>query len=162
MKKGLILVAIIVVGLLAVPTAAFAKSSGFAIGAEVASVDFNGWGGRLVFHLPSVPLYFGVGGFIEQGGSALDVTVDYWLLHKGLSGMLDFYLGLGGYLAFGTGNAASFALGARLPIGLQIWPFGSVVEIFLEVAPAWVPVNGNGTDFGLFEVQPAVGFRIWI
>ncbi len=162
MKKGLILVIILVVGLLAVPTAAFAKPSGFAIGAEVASVNFQGWGGRLVFHLPVVPLYFGVGGVFTSGGSAIDVTVDYWLLHNHLSGMVDFYLGLGGYLAVGTGSQSSFALGARLPIGLQIWPLGSVLEIFLEVAPAWVPVNANGTDLGLFEVQPAVGFRIWI
>ena len=161
MKKGLILVIILVVGFLAVPTAAFAKPSGFAIGAEAASINFNGWGGRVVFHLPVVPLYFGVGGVITSGGSAIDGTVDYWLLHNRLSGIVDLYLGIGGYLAFGTGDQSSFALGARLPIGLQIWPVGSVLELFVEVAPAWVPINGNGTNLGTFEVQPALGFRIW-
>ncbi|MGO9410855.1 MAG: hypothetical protein ACLQCB_08890 [Spirochaetia bacterium] len=159
MKKGVILAVLVTVGMLAASTAAFARD--FAIGAEAASVNFNGWGGRFVFHIPRVPLYFGVGGVIEQNGSAFDFTMDYWFTHGRLSGILDYYVGIGGYLALGTGNMSSFALGARLPIGLQIWPVGNVLELFLEVAPAWIPISGSGTSPLTFEVQPALGFRLW-
>jgi hypothetical protein len=163
MKKRLIFVIILMVGLLAVPTAVFAKPAGIAIGGEAASVNFNGWGGRFVFHIPKVPLYFGIGGLFQSSGTFVDFTMDYWFLHNHLSGMLDYYVGIGGYAGFATwaGSSSSFALGARLPIGLQIWPVGSVLEIFLEVAPAWVPINTNGIDPLVFQVQPAIGFRIW-
>ena len=160
MKKGLILV-VIIVGLLSVSTAAFAAAD-IAIGAEAASQNFNDWGGRFVFHLPHIPLYFGIGGIAESGGFALDVTVDYWFAHSRLSGMLDYYVGIGGYLALGAGNQSSFDLGARLPIGLQVWPVGRVLEIFLEVAPAWIPISNSGLDALTFQVQPAIGFRLWL
>jgi len=161
MKRG-VLVAVVVIGLVFASTEAFARQSGFAIGAEAASENFNGWGGRFVFHIPGVPLFFGVGGIVESNGTALDFTMDYWFLHNHLSGIVDYYVGVGGYLALGTGTLSSFALGARLPIGLQIWPVGSVLEIFLEVAPAWIPINGSGANPLTFAVQPAIGFRIWL
>jgi len=159
MKKGIILAVLVTVGMLSMSTTAFARD--IAIGAEVASVNFSDWGGRVVFHIPRVPLFFGVGGVFESGGSAIDATVDYWFLHNHLSGKLDLYIGIGGYLAFGTGSESSFSLGARLPVGLQIWPAGSVLEIFLEVAPAWIPITGSGTSLSTFELQPAAGLRIW-
>ena len=163
MKKSFILAVIVLVGLLAVPTTVFAKSSGFAIGAEAASVNFNGWGGRIVFHIPKVPLYFGIGGVFDSNGTFLDFTMDYWLLRNRLSGILNYYVGIGGYAGFATwGGSSAFALGARLPIGLQIWPVGSVLEIFLEIAPAWVPINTSGVNPLFFEIQPAIGFRIWL
>jgi hypothetical protein len=127
----------------------------------LASVNFNGWGGRFLLHIPRVPLFFGFGGVFESGGSAFDFTMDYWFAHGHISGIVDYYIGIGGYLALGTGNESSFALGARLPLGMQIWPVGSVLEIFLEVAPAWVPITSTGANPLTFEVQPALGFRIW-
>jgi hypothetical protein len=159
MKKSLILAVFAAVGMISMSSTAFARD--IAVGAEVASVNFNEWGGRFVFHIPSVPLYFGVGGVVESNGSAFDFTLDYWFVHGHLSGMLDYYVGLGGYLSLGTGDMSSLALGPRLPLGMQIWPAGKVLEIFLEVAPAWVPINSNGTNLLTFELQPAVGFRIW-
>jgi hypothetical protein len=154
----------ILVGLLALSTAAFAKDSGFAIGAEAASENFNGWGGRFVFHIPRVPLYFGIGGIVNADGTALDFTMDYWFAHSRLSRMLDYYVGLGGYLALASAsNQASFALGARLPIGLQIWPLREgVLEIFLEIAPAWIPISSSALSPLTFEAQPAIGFRLWL
>ncbi len=156
MKKSLILV---VAGLLALSTAGFAKD--IAIGAEAASRDFNSWGGRFVFHIPRVPLYFGVGAILEQNNFAVDFTMDYWFTHGRLVRPLDYYVGIGGYLALATSSQFSFALGARLPIGLQVWPLGNVLELFLEVAPAWIPISSTGITALSFEVQPAIGFRIW-
>ncbi|HVP19383.1 MAG TPA: hypothetical protein VMU36_10330 [Spirochaetia bacterium] len=160
MKRNAIL---IIVGLLTLSTTAFAKDSGIAIGAEAASTDFNGWGGRFVFHIPRVPLYFGVGAILNPDNTAVDFTVDYWFNRGNLSGMLDYYVGLGGYLALASAsNQLSFDLGARLPIGLQIWPLrGGVLEIFLEIAPAWIPISSSALSALTFQVQPAIGFRIW-
>jgi hypothetical protein len=156
MKKSLVLV---VAGLLALSTAGFAKD--IAIGAEAASQDFNGWGGRFLFHIPNVPLYFAIGGIAEQNGLSLDFTMDYWFSRTRLTRMLDYYIGIGGYLALATANQFTFALGARLPIGLQIWPVGNVLEFFLEVAPVWIPISSSGASPLTFGVQPAIGFRIW-
>ena len=154
---------LVIAGLIALSAAAFAKDSGFAIGAEAASSEnFNGWGGRFVFHIPRVPIYFGIGGFSDSNGFSVDATADYWFAHNQLSGMLDYYVGLGGYFALATGNQSEFALGARLPIGLQIWPLREgVLEIFLEVAPAWVPITNSAVSPLTFQLQPAIGFRIW-
>lgn len=161
MKKIAILT---VVGLLSLSTAAFARDLDFAIGAEAASTDFNGWGGRFVFHIPRVPLYFAIGAILNPGNTALDFTMDYWFTQAHLSGMLDYYVGLGGYLALASAsNQLSFALGARLPIGLQIWPLREgVLEIFLEIAPAWVPITSSALSPLTFQAQPAIGFRIWL
>jgi len=156
MKKSLILV---VAGLLALSSAAFAKDA--AVGAEAASRNFDSWGGRFVFHIPRLPLYFGLGAILEQGNTAVDFTMDYWFAHGRLVRPLDYYVGIGGYAGIATGGQFSFALGARLPIGLQFWALGNVLEIFLEVAPAWIPIESSGINALNFEVQPALGFRIW-
>jgi len=159
MKRCIILV---LVGLMAMSGAAFARSSGFAIGAEASSQDFNGWGGRFVFHLPRVPVYFGVGGIVQPGGLNLDFTADYWFTRGDLSVAFDYYVGLGGYLALAGSNQLSWELGARLPLGLQIWPLREgILEIFFEIAPVWIPFSNNGASPLTFAVQPAIGFRLW-
>ncbi len=152
---------VVLLCILTLSTTAFAKD--LAIGAEAASRGFNSWGGRIVFHIPKVPLYFGVGAASNAGTLAVDATVDYWLAHGRLSGILDGYIGLGGYASLATSGSAQFAVGARLPLGLQIWPLKSgLLEIFLEVAPAWIPLTDAGLSALTFELQPALGFRIWL
>jgi hypothetical protein len=158
MKKVAVLV---LAGLLAASAGAFAARSGFALGAEAASTNFSSWGGRFVAHFPSVPLHFGLGGYIGAGGFGLDLTADYWVNHGHLGSFFDYYIGLGGYLALNT-TPFWFSLGARIPLGIQAWVLGNdLLEIFLEVAPAWVPVSSGGFSALAFEVQPALGFRIW-
>ena len=157
MKKRAVAV---LLGLLTLSTGAFAKD--FAIGAEAASRGFSSWGGRFVFHLPKIPLYWAIGATSNAGAVAADLTLDYWLAHGHLSGMLDYYVGLGGYFAVATAGNFDFAAGARLPLGLQIWPLkGGVLEIFLEIAPAWIPLSSAGLSPLTFELQPAIGFRLW-
>ncbi len=65
----------------------------------------------------------------------ISVSCDYWVINAHLGGALDYYLGIGGFVGFATGGQGSaFSFGARLPIGLQIWPVEKF-EIFAEVAP---------------------------
>ena len=155
------IVLLVLVCLLAVSTGAFAARTGLALGAEAASSNFSSWGGRFVAHLPSVPLYLGLGGYIDLGVFGVDLTADYWVTHGHLGSVFDYYIGLGGYLALNT-NPFWFSLGARLPLGLQAWVLGNdLLEIFFEVAPAWIPVGSGGFSALNFDIQPALGFRIW-
>ncbi len=155
------IVLLVLIGLIAFSMGAFAARSGLALGAEAVSSNFNSWGGRFVFHLPSVPLYFGLGGYMGSGGFGLDLTADYWVAHGHIASIFDYFIGLGGYLGLNT-TPFSFALGARLPLGLQAWVLGNdVLEIFFEIAPAWIPVSSAGFVPLNFAVQPALGFRIW-
>ncbi len=65
---------------------------------------------------------------------------------------------MGGYLALDPGSGY-VAFGGRLPLGIQAWPFGSVFELFVEVAPA-VGISVVPTNFD-WHLQGAVGFRFW-
>ena len=133
-----------------------------ALGAEAASTNFNSWGGRFVFHLPRVPLYFGLGGYVNAGTFGFDLTADYWVNHGHLGGVFDYYIGVGGYLGLNA-DPFSFALGARIPLGIQAWILGNdLLEIFFEIAPAWIPLTSGGFSALSFVVQPALGFRIWL
>jgi hypothetical protein len=159
MKKIAVLV---LVGLLAVAVSGFALKAtrNLGIGAELTSINFGGVGAMLCLHIPRVPLFFGIGvDFI--GDLTLAMTVDYWLLHDHLASIFDWYLGLGAYGALSF-DPTWFAFGIRLPIGLQAWVLKNErLEVFLEVAPAWVPVSTAGFDATNFQAQVAFGFRLW-
>ena len=159
MKKTSLLTLVV---LLTAATGAFAvKGNGLAIGAELSSNNFNSWGGMLNLHIPNVPLHFAIGGYSGNGNSGIDLKIDYWLLHGNFLGGLDWYVGLGGYFGSQLQPDSRFTIGPRLPLALQVWPMGERLEIFFELAPAWLPITNNGTSFGNFVVQPAIGFRIW-
>jgi len=89
----------------------------------------------------------------------IGLTADYWFAHGNIVSIFDYYAGVGGYLALSP-NASYVAAGARIPLGLQAWPFGSVFELFLEVAPA-VGVSFVPTGFD-WHLQGALGFRFWL
>jgi hypothetical protein len=159
MKKKLVLAVVI---LLAAGTAAFAlKGNGLAIGAELTSTNFSSWGGMLNLHFTDVPLHFAIGGYVDGNNSGVDLKVDYWLLHGNLIGGLDWYVGIGGYFGAQVSPDTTFALGVRMPFALQIWPMGERLEIFLELAPAWIPLSNSKTTVDNLGVQLAIGFRIW-
>jgi hypothetical protein len=142
-------------------TSAFAKGSGFAIGGEGA-LYLAGAGGlpmsaMLLFHVPQVPLMFGIGISSPLG---LAVTVDYWAAHGSLGSIFSWYAGIGGYLALDLNPGGSVTAGGRIPIGLQAWPVGPVLEIFAEIAPAvGIIIVPTGFDWHL---QGAIGLRVWL
>ena len=153
---------LVVVGLLATAVSGFALKGtpDLAIGAEVTTINFGGAGAMLNLHLPGVPLYFGLGADFT-GDFTLAVTVDTRLLHRQVAGPLEFSFGLGVYGALYF-DPTGYAFGVRVPIALQLWPLGSeLLEVFLEVAPGWVPVVTGGFAAGNFQAQCALGFRLW-
>ena len=158
MKKRIL---VAVLALMFCATGAFAaKGGGLAIGGE-GSLYFAGSGGglpmsaMLTLHLPSFPLYLGIGISTEP---AVAVTADYWFAHGSLVSFLDWYAGVGGYLTVDL-NPVSFTAGGRIPLGLQAWPFGQNLELFMEIAPA-VGVILVPTSFD-WHLQGAVGLRFW-
>ena len=160
MKKTLLLALVVI---LTAATGAFAaKGGGFGIGAEVSSTNFNSWGGMVTLHISDVPLYFALGGYANSSDFGIDLKGDYWLVHGEVVRGLDWFLGLGGYLSIQVQPNSTYAFGARLPIGVQIWPLGQLLEVFFEIAPAWIPFTGGGVDLSNFALQPALGFRIWL
>ena len=143
-------------------TSAFAaKGSGLAIGGEgslyIAGANGLPTSAMLLLHLPKFPLMMGIGVTSAPG---IGFTADYWFAHENLSSLFALYVGIGGYLSIDTGSSSSVGAGGRLPIGLQLWPAGKVLEIFLEVAPAvGVILSPTGFDWHL---QAALGLRVWI
>ena len=115
----------------------------------------------MTLHIPKVPLYFGIGADFTSG-LTLAMSVDYRLLHEQISGMLEWYPGVGAYGAASLDTPDWYAIGVRLPIALQLWPLNNeLLELFIELAPAWVPFTRGGFTAGNFQAQFAVGFRIW-
>ena len=138
-----------------------AKGSAWAIGGE-GTLDIAGNGGlpmaaMLMFHVPQLPLMFGVG---ITTTPAVGVTVDYWAAQGHIESVFDWYVGIGGYLTVSFASPASISAGGRIPFGLQAWPIGEVLELFLEITPAvGVSVVPTGFDWHL---QGAVGLRVWL
>ncbi len=156
MKKILILVLIALIG---VSTAAFAAGN-FAIGGEGA-LYFAGTGGlpsgaMLTLKLPQFPLMLGIGVTFPL---SIGVTADYWIAHGNIVSIFDWYVGVGGYASVDV-SPVDVSVGGRVPIGLQIWPFGKTLEIFVEAAPA-VGVSFIPTAFS-WHVQGALGLRFWL
>ena len=162
MKRLAVLVLVV---LLAASAGGFALKGtpNLAIGAELTSIDFKGVGAMLALHIPKIPLFFGFGvGSVENFvDPTLALTMDYWLMHNHIAGIFEWYFGLGlyGALAF---DPSWYAVGLRLPIGLQAWVLkNELLEVFLEVAPAWVPLVNDNFDPVNFQAQAALGFRLW-
>jgi hypothetical protein len=143
-------------------TGAFAaRGGGLAIGGEGA-LYVAGSGGlpmsaMLLVHLPQFPAMIGIG---LSSAPAVGLTVDWWAAHGNLGSIFSWYLGVGGYVSVDFGASASISAGGRLPIGLQAWPVGQVLEIFVELAPAvGIILVPTGFDWHL---QGAVGLRFWL
>lgn len=113
----------------------------------------------LSIKLDHVRPIFGVGVSVGSGSAQIGATADWWLYHAALTGPVSIYLGLGAYGDFQTGSAGSIGLGARLPIGLQIFPL-KPLELFLEIAPR-AGLTFNTFQFPVFGLQGAAGFRFW-
>jgi hypothetical protein len=150
---------IIVVAVLALAaTGAFAKGSGFALGGE-GVFPITGTSlptsAMLTFHIPRVPMMFAVG---VTNPLAIGFTADYWFADGKIGGPFDWYVGIGAWASFAW-NPTGFALGGRIPLGIQAWPFGSNLELFVELAPA-IGVSLVPTAFE-WHLQGALGLRFW-
>ncbi len=73
----------------------------------------------------------------EGGSDYVQVSCDYRFVDRyPLTSDLSLYVAGGGYLrVLTTDTQDNFVLGARLPVGLQVFVSGGMVEIFVELVP---------------------------
>ncbi|QEN08741.1 hypothetical protein EXM22_12360 [Oceanispirochaeta crateris] len=89
------------------------------------------------------------------------ISDDWWVIQENISGDLDFYVGLGFYTGIViTEDDSDFSLGGRVPIGLTMKPI-DFLEFFLEVAPAMGVGFKPTIYFPSWNVQAALGMRLW-
>jgi hypothetical protein len=89
----------------------------------------------------------------------LGATADFWAFNENLTGPINFYAGPGLYTAIQGGDPAQISLGARVPLGLNVFLL-NFFELFIEVAPTlgFLPEFNIPGSVGL---QAAAGFRFW-
>lgn len=92
---------------------------------------------------------------------SFSISDDWWVVQQNITGELDFYIGLGFYTGITiVDDDVDFSLGARVPVGLSIRPV-NFVEFFLEVAPAMGVGFEPTIYFPSWNVQAAIGLRLW-
>ena len=157
MRKTVLLVLVLILGLSA--TSAFA-AAGWGIGVEYSLGVLGGLPGQALLTLKSnqLPFVLGIGVVLAQNYFNMGATLDWWLFQSHLIGIIDIYIGPGLYLML----PAPFEIGGRIPIGLQIWPIGKVLELFLEIAPSMAFISDRaGIVIPNLGLQAGFGFRFW-
>ena len=147
--KKVVIIAIVL--LLAVTFSAAADTLGIGGAFSLSAVGGLPNSVLLSLKLPATPFLFGVGAQLGDNFNVA-ITADWWLFTTSLAGALNLYAGPGVYVAVPD----PFQLGARIPVGINIYPI-PILELFLEVAPT-VEFIPNIPEFGL---QGAFGFRFW-
>lgn len=150
MKKTIILIAVM---LMLLSTSVFATgvgiSAGLPIGEGLPATNL-----MLSAKLDTVPFLLGLGFGFDP--FYLGLTADWWALNENLAGMLNIYIGPGLYMGINSGSDTQIDFGARLPIGLNIFPL-DFMELFIEIAPTLVVLP----EFPTIGVQAAAGLRFW-
>ena len=135
--------------------------------------DFGRSGGAaLSLKVPHLPVYWGINFEIRQHGLGIGVTGDQNIIDSTLVRETNFgwFLGLGAYASIYTYNYSptywtSMRAGARLPIGIYIFPV-DFLEFFLDLAPSL----GVGFYFGDYPdafhfpeggIGSDIGIRFW-
>ncbi len=110
----------------------------------------------LSLKIDAFPTVFAIGASIGSEVFQVGITVDWWLFQINLVRFLYLYIGPGVYAQL----SRSFGIGARIPVGLQVFildPF----ELFLELAPAIGVRISDPVKIPAFGLQGAFGFRFW-
>jgi len=92
---------------------------------------------------------------------SFSVSDDWWVVEKNITGNLNMYVGLGFYCGYTYADSKNdFSLGGRVPVGLSIKPI-DFLEFFLEVGPAMGVGFEPTIYFPSWNVQSALGVRLW-
>ena len=159
MKKKIVLAALM---LCIACTSIFAFGIGVQGGTDVVNNGVTGL--DITFKLSSIPLMFAVG-IPSFNPFALGVSADYWIVNPSIIGnsvlSLNWYVGVGIFGDFFIGDDFYFGVGARVPIGLNIYFLKQILELYLQVAPGIEIDFDNGVDPD-FVCPINYGVRVWI
>ncbi len=142
----------------------FAFGIGVQGGTDVANNAVTGV--AVTFKLTSFPLLFAVE-IPSFDPFAIGISGDYWILNPSITGgrswSLNWYVGAGifGDVFIGIGKDVSFGVGARIPVGLNIFFLRGILEAYLQVAPGLELEIDNGVGFD-FVCPINYGLRVWI
>ena len=140
----------------------FAFGIGVQGGTDVAKHGVTGV--AVTFKLSSIPLLFAVE-IPSFDPFALGVSADYWIVNPAIIGnsalSLNWYIGAGIFGDFFIGDDFYAGLGARVPIGINLFFLKQILELYLQVAPGVEFEVGNGFDVG-FTCPVNYGLRVWI
>jgi hypothetical protein len=101
------------------------------------------------------PFQLGVGATFGSAPS-FSITGDWWLRAGGISGSpLGYYVAVGGFVTM-----PDITFGARLPLGLQLWLLGDLLELFIEAVP-YAGLDVMPSTTGIYGVGLGLGFRFW-
>jgi len=153
--KRLVLAVCLSLGLVATGASALGIGGAFSVG-MLGGLPSSA---MLSLKLDNVRPVLGIGVSVGGGAAQFGATADWWLYQGKLAGPLGLYVALGGYADLQTGSTSTIGLGARLPIGIQIFPL-KPLELFLEVAPR-AGLTFNAFQFPVWGIQGAAGFRFW-
>lgn len=153
-RKVLILAAVLL---------AFASISAFSWGIGIqggSDIANHGHGsGAITFKLDTIDLIFGVE-IPSFDPFAIGVTADYWFFNPTIANPLRWYLGVGGFGSVFIGdNVGAFSLGARVPVGLNMF-LADFFEIYAQVAPGIQLAISNGVEPD-FICPINLGLRFW-
>lgn len=154
MKKTIVLIVLLagVFGASTVYSVGIGLAGGAAFGGNMPSTNliatYSGGKGEVIIGL----------GSNFSAKPAIGLSVDYWIRNNELVDVLKWFVGIGGYVATQIdGQDSTFMIGARLPIGLNIFILDNVIEFYAEVAPTL----GIGTVNPTWGFQGSLGMRIW-
>ncbi len=155
MKK---LIAVLVLGLLIGTASIFAFGIGFQVGPTINGGFYN-TNVALTFKLDSAPWVFAVDGNIWGGGARIALSADQWVVMKSIAKPINFFLAWGLYVGLST-SGRLFSVGARLPLGLNLYVLDGLLEPFFQIVPS-IGI-GIGSDIGLeWGVAGNLGLRFW-
>jgi len=137
--------------------AAGASASDFSIGAEYMFYT-TGLSHNALLSLRAWPAPFQLGvGATFGSAPSFSITGDWWLKAGGIPGSpLGYYVALGGFVTLPDIN-----FGARLPLGLQVWLLGNLLELFIEAVP-YAGLHIIPSTTGIYGVGLGAGFRFWL
>lgn len=153
--KKLMVIAIVLLVAMTVSVSADTLGIGGAFGLQPVG-GLPGSNVMLSAKLPQLPFLLGLGFSVGTGDFELGITADWWAIQQNLVTFVNFYAGPGLYV----GVANAFEIGARVPIGINIYPL-EILELFVEVAPTITAQFGDPIVFPKFALQGAFGFRFW-
>jgi hypothetical protein len=148
MRKAVVLALVLIL-------ACAAGASAFEIGIGAEYLFYTpGLASNALLSLRAWPAPFQLGlGFAP--GPRFSITGDWWLKAGGISGSpLGYYVAVGGFVTL-----PGVAFGARIPLGLQLWLLGDLLELFIEAVP-YAGLFVTPTT-GIYGVGLGAGFRFW-
>ncbi|MDR2897258.1 MAG: hypothetical protein LBU99_00475 [Spirochaetaceae bacterium] len=116
-------------------------------------------GAAITFKLDDIPWVFAVDATIRGSGFGIGLTADMWVINQPVVGPLNFFAGWGLFGSVFISNSPSFAVGARLVAGLNMFLLDGFLEPYIQVAPG---IGLHISPIGLYWNIPAnIGIRFW-